>query len=72
MNDAKGVLQYLGYDEIRDRDGGEWKPLEAVNGQLGTTDDTHLIRPQNNPHLCRLVDPESGERIGTARKAETE
>jgi hypothetical protein len=49
---------------------GEWKPLDAVNGRFGTTDDTHLILPQSEEDVCRLVDPENEEQLATARRSE--
>jgi hypothetical protein len=42
MHDVKGVLDFLGYDELRPA-GGQWRPLAEVNGQLGTTDETDIL-----------------------------
>lgn len=74
MNDAKEVLKHIGYTEVRNRREKEWKPMEAVNGLYGTTDDTHLIVPQEDHQpddgtkICLLIDSGTGERVGTARK----
>lgn len=76
MNDAKEVLKHIGYTELRDRREKEWELMEAVNGRYGTTDDTHLIvpeeedQPDDGTKICLLIDPETGEKIGTARKVE--
>lgn len=73
MNDAKEVLKHIGYTEVRDRREEGWKPMEAVNGRYGTTDDTHLIVPQeehqpdDGTKICLLIEEETGERVGTAR-----
>jgi hypothetical protein len=64
-DDTAGTLRFTGYREIRFRD-GEWKPLEAVNGELGTTSETEIIDRKGQP-TCKLVDGETGERVGTAR-----
>lgn len=69
MNDVKGVLEHLGYDELRSA-GGDWRPLSEVNGQYGTTDETKIIRPDDGP--IRLVDRETGDEVGFARKTEPE
>jgi hypothetical protein len=64
-DDVAGTLAYMGYREVRFRD-GEWAPLSAVNGELGTTAETEIHDRKGAP-TCRLVDGETGERIGTAR-----
>ena len=66
MNDAIEVLRFLGYDEIRLRD-GDWRPISEPNGGLGTTDDTYVIQEDEPPRI-RLRDPETGEEIGRARR----
>ncbi|MFB6230434.1 MAG: hypothetical protein ABEL04_04685 [Salinibacter sp.] len=69
MNDAKEVLRHMGFTEIRDESTGKWESLDNVNGRYGTTDDTHLILPENEEGVCRLVDPDTEEQIATARKS---
>lgn len=68
-DDVHGILEHLQYGEIRTAGNGEWKPLEAVNGQYGTTSETKIISRKNRP-TCRLVDAETGEQVATARKSE--
>lgn len=70
MNGVKDVLHHIGFTELRNEKTGEWKPLDAVNGRFGTTDDTHLILPQSEEDVCRLVDPENEEQLATARKGQ--
>lgn len=70
MHDVKGVLDFLDYDQLRPA-GGEWQPLSEVNGQYGTTDETHLIRHRQEDGVMRLVDAETGEQVATARKNES-
>ena len=67
MNGVIEVLEFLGYDEIRLRD-GSWQPLTETNGALGTTDDTYVIQEDERPRI-RLRDPETGEEIGRARRS---
>jgi len=64
-DDTAGTLRYMGYGEVCFR-GGEWRPLEAVNGELGTTSETEIYDHKGAP-TCRLVDADTGERVGTAR-----
>lgn len=71
MNDVKEVLEHMGFNELRDAETGEWKPLDAVNGHYGTTDDTQLILPATEENVCRLKDPETGEELATARQSES-
>ena len=66
MNDAKKVLLELGYDEVRSRS-GDWTPTASLNGELGTTDDTHIYVFDDEP--AELVDPENGEVCGFARQS---
>ena len=44
MKDVLGILDHLGYRELRpedtERSAGEWRPTEEVNGRYGTTDET--------------------------------
>jgi hypothetical protein len=54
--------------EIRNGSTGRWEPLDTVNGRYGTTDDIHLILPENEEGVCRLVDPDTEEQMATARK----
>jgi hypothetical protein len=67
MHDVKGVLDLLGYDELRP-DGGQWRPLAEVNGQLGTTDETDILDIDHEEGL-RLVDRDTGDLLATARKS---
>jgi hypothetical protein len=66
MHDVKGVLDHLGYDEIRSAS-GEWRPLSEVNGWLGTTDETDILDTGHEEGL-RLRDRETGDMIAFARK----
>jgi hypothetical protein len=68
-DDVHGILEFLGYGEIRTADGGQWEPLDAVDGRFGTTDETEIISRKNVP-TCRLIDAGAGEQIATARKSE--
>lgn len=69
MKDVLGILEHLGYRELRpedtERSAGEWRPTEEVNGRYGTTDETGIRRAYSrgsgSPRLkrkatCRLVD----------------
>jgi hypothetical protein len=67
MHDVKGVLNHLGYDELRPA-GGEWRPLSEVNGRFGTTDDTDILDTGHEEGL-RLRDRETGDLLATARKS---
>jgi hypothetical protein len=67
MHDVKGVLDFLGYAQLRPA-GGDWTPLSKVNGRYGTTDDTELIRPQQEEGIIRLVDRTTGDELALARK----
>lgn len=69
MQDVKGILDFLGYDQLRPA-GGDWRPISEVNGRYGTTDDTDLIRPQHEEGIIRLVDRDTGDEIAFARKTE--
>jgi len=66
-NDLIGTLRHLGYGEIRHRD-GRWQPMAEANGRFvgATADQVHIIDRKGAP-TCRLVDAETGERVGTAR-----
>jgi len=64
-DDAAGTLAHMGYGEIRFR-GGDWQPLESINGELGTTAETELHDRKGFP-TCKLIDGDTGERVGTAR-----
>jgi len=68
-HDVAGTLRFLGYGEIRTADGGQWRPLDAVDSRFGTTDETEILSRKNRP-TCRLLDRETGERLATARKSE--
>ena len=68
MNDVASVLDRLGYGEVRLKD-GEWVPTSDLNGELGTTDETKIITPPSYDHRARLVDAETEELVGRARKA---
>lgn len=65
-DDVHGILEHLGYGEVRTAAGDVWQPLESVNGQYGTTSETKIIDHKGQP-TCKLVDGESGEHVGTAR-----
>jgi len=67
MNGVIEVLDHLGYDEIRLRD-GSWQPLSEMNGAFGTTDETYVIQEDKRPRI-RLRDPETGEEVGRARRS---
>jgi hypothetical protein len=67
MHDVKGVLNHLGYDELR-LAGGEWRPLSEVNGRFGTTDDTDILDTGHEEGL-RLRDRDTGDLLATARKS---
>lgn len=72
MKDVLGILEHLGYRELRPEgsapDGGDWRPIEEVNGRFGTTDETHVISRKERP-TCRLVDRDTGQLVATARKS---
>lgn len=72
MKDVLGILEHLGYREVRQEggapDAGEWAPLSDVNGRYGTTDETDIISRKERP-TCRLVDRETGQLVATARKS---
>jgi hypothetical protein len=59
MKDVLGVLEHLGYREIRLEDTGERAPLFKVNGRYGTTDETRIISRKERP-TCWLVDVQTG------------
>lgn len=68
-DDVAGTLRFLGYGEVKPEETGEWQPIEAVNGEYGTTSETKILSRKNVP-TCRLVDRETGEQVATARKSE--
>ena len=76
MKDVLGILEHLGYGEIRPEDteqgAGEWHPLSEVNGRFGTTDETHILIRKRKA-TCRLVDRDGpvgpGQLVATARKS---
>ena len=72
MKDVLGILEHLGYGEIRPENVGDWCPIEAGgeagNGRFGTTDETSIISQKGEP-TCRLVDRETGQLVATARKS---
>ena len=51
MKDVLGILEHLGYGEIRPETARsasapgatDWRPLSEVNGRFGTTDETHIL-----------------------------
>lgn len=65
LNDTVGTLSRMGYGEVRFRGEG-WRPLSAVNGELGTTAETEIHVSKGRP-TARLLNGETGERVGTAR-----
>lgn len=68
MKDVRGILEFLGYREIRPEDVGEWLPIKSVNGRYGTTDRTEIIRRKGAP-TARLINAETGKLVATARKS---
>jgi hypothetical protein len=74
MIDLLDVLRFLGYDEVRTADGGDWKPVSEVNGRLdgATTNDVHVLVNGRWSPSCRLRDGDTGERVAVARDAKTE
>lgn len=68
MHDVKGILDFLGYDQLRRR-GDTWRPLSEVDDRFGTTDETHIWRRDERPRV-RLVDGETNEEIAFARKSQ--
>jgi len=78
MKDVLGILEHLGYGELRPEEGapergscaGDWRPIEDVNGRLDgvTTDDVDVISRKRKA-TARLVDRETGELVATARKS---
>lgn len=77
MKDVLGILEHLGYGEIRPEDTersasapdvADWRPLSEVNGRFGTTDETHILTRKRKA-TCRLVDAETGQLVATARKS---
>jgi hypothetical protein len=63
------VLRFLGFEEVRPVESGEWTPVSEVNGRLdgASTDDVHVLVHDRWAPPCRLVDPETGERVAVAR-----
>jgi len=74
MNDLSDVLRFLGYDEVRTAGGGEWTPVDEINGRLdgANTGDVHVMIYGRWSPSCRLRDGETGERVAVARDAKTE
>ena len=76
MKDVLGILEHLGYREVRpetaapggDPEAAGWHPLSEASGRYGTTNETHVIARKGRP-TCRLVDVETGELVATARKS---
>ena len=72
MKDVLGILEHLGYRELRledtEQSAGEWRPLSEVNGRFGTTDETHILTRKRKA-TCRLVDASAGQLVATARKS---
>jgi phage terminase Nu1 subunit (DNA packaging protein) len=72
MKDVLGVLKHLGYGGIRPEtttpDVADWRPIKAVNGRFGTTDETHILTRKQKA-TCRLVDAETGQLVATARRS---
>ncbi len=65
-DDVAGTLRFMQYHEVRTVSGGEWEPLEAVDGRFGTTSETEVHVSKGRP-TARLVDGDTGETVGTAR-----
>jgi len=76
MKDVLGILEHLGYRELRPETeqsasapgATDWRPLSEVNGRFGTTDETHILTRKRKV-TCRLVDAETGQLVATARKS---
>lgn len=76
MKDVIGILDHLGYGELRPEtaapggnpEAADWRPIEAAGGRFGTTDETHVLTRKRKP-TCRLVDRETGRLVATARKS---
>jgi len=74
MKDVLGILEHLGYGELRPEGSApgaaDWHPIEEVNGRLDgvTTDDVDVISRKRKA-TARLVDRETGELVATARKS---
>lgn len=72
MKDVLGILEHLGYREVRPEGSapgaGEWAPLSEANGRYGTTDDTDIITRKRKA-TARLVDRATGQLVATARKS---
>ena len=72
MNDVLGILEHLGYGEIRPEttasDVANWRPIKEVDGRFGTTDETHILMRKRKA-TCQLVDVETGELVAMARKS---
>ncbi len=53
MKDVLGILEHLGYRELRTEESapgaGEWAPLSDMNGRYGTTDSTDIISQKRRP-----------------------
>jgi hypothetical protein len=73
MNDLVAVLRFLGFEEVRPVESGEWAPVSEVNGRLdgASTDEVHVLMHDRWSPSCRLVDPDSGERVAVARQPES-
>lgn len=65
--DLIGTLQHLGYQEIR-LCGEDWQATESVQHRFTTTDETWIITESGSPTV-RLIDPETREQVGTARRS---
>jgi len=72
VTDLAAVLRFLGFEEVRPVESGEWAPVSEVNGRLdgASTDEVHVLVHDRWTPPCRLVDPDSGERVAVARKPE--
>jgi len=69
MHGVKDVLDFLGYDQLRPT-GEDWTSISEVDGRYGTTDETALIRPQQEEGVIRLVDRSTGDELALARKTQ--
>jgi hypothetical protein len=63
---VKGILDFLGHDELRPAS-EDWRPLSKMNGRYGTTDETDILDVNREEEL-RLRDRETGDTIAFARK----
>jgi hypothetical protein len=70
-NDVRRTLEWLGYTKIQDTATGGQTAIIDIGDRYGTTNRTELLRDQDeDPHICRLIDVQTGEEIGKAWRPE--